>query len=189
MKFETSLSFLNFKKFAFLMIFGLLSFSSSFAVSRSFPVVELRPLYRQFSPNSDGQLDVLPIQISIKKGNDIEIIDWHLHIYGPNGFVRGYYPDRRVLKSGFFSSRSASNRPPKIIYWDGRNDKGQLQADGRYRIELRLTHNYNKIERYRSSEVWIQNSMPTLSLKGLRQYTLRPPMADGKFGDPVGEIL
>lgn len=186
MKLRTSFSFLHLSKFAFLFLCCCVDVS---AVSRSFPVVTLRPLYKQFSPNSDGQLDVLPIEISIKKGNDIEIVDWQLHIYGPNGFVRGYYPDRRVLKSGFFSSKSNSNIPPKTIYWDGRNNKGQIQADGRYRLELRLTHDYNKIERYRSSEIYIQTAIPQISLKGLRLYNLRPPIADDKFGDPVGEIL
>lgn len=158
------------------------------AVSRSFPVVQLRPLYSRFSPDGDGVQDFLSVEVNVKSGRNIEITDWQLSIYGPSGLVRTYTPDRRIRKSGFFGSSKATPLPA-FFYWNGRDEKGQRQADGRYRLELRVTHDYNAIERFSSKEVWIETTLPEVQLSPARLYVLRPALADGKIGQPTGEIL
>jgi outer membrane protein OmpA-like peptidoglycan-associated protein len=157
-------------------------------VSRSFPVVQLQPLYSRFSPNGDGVQDFLAVRVDVKRGRNIQITDWELRIYGSSGLVRTYTPDRRVRKTGFF--RSSEEAPlPDFFYWNGRDEKGQPQPDGLYELELRVRHDYNGIERYSTKEIWIDTSLPEVQLSLIRSYVLRPPLADGKAGQPSGEIL
>lgn len=170
------------KSFPFLCVL-LLPFSVD-AISRSFPVVQLRPLYGHFSPNGDGIQDILPVEVRLKEGRNIEIIDWQLRIYGPNGLVKTYVPDRRVLRKGLFGGTRLTL--PEFFYWNGRDEKGQIQPDGRYRLELRLIHDYNRIERYSTKNVWIKTTLPDVTLSPVRLYLLLPP---GENPRPVGEIL
>ena len=157
------------------------------AVSRSFPVLRLQPQWRYFSPNGDGFLDFVKVAVAYKSGRNIAVKDWQLRIYGPIDVVKTVLPERRRRKPSFFSS-SAEVEIPKAFYWDGKDQSGRIQPDGRYRFELQIVYDYNNIERYSIADVFIETSLPDVVLSPVRLYLLRHQV-EGKPDRLDGEIV
>lgn len=166
------------------------SLDSVQGVSRVFPEVRLRtPEGEVFSPNGDGVKDMLRVDMDLKEGKGVEIVDWELQIAGSQGLVRSFLPDRRVRRgSALFGSAGTAAHLPEFLLWDGRDETGRIVADGRYRMELVVTHSYNRIERRYGREVIVDTSLPSVALKVLKPHVLRRAGADGRLAPPEGEI-
>lgn len=79
-----------------------------------------------FSPNGDGRRERARITFRLKKADDVAV-----HILNADGDqVRKLY-DKHLNAYTFVK--------PSIV-WDGRDDKGQLLPDGRYRVAITLAH-------------------------------------------------
>jgi flagellar hook assembly protein FlgD len=79
-----------------------------------------------FSPNGDGRRERARITFRLKRSDDVAV-----HMLNADGDqVRKLY-DKHVAAYTFIK--------PSIV-WDGRDDRGQLLPDGRYRVAITLAH-------------------------------------------------
>jgi hypothetical protein len=115
------------------VIFGVLvaaTFAAFFVAQRlknAPTVVQQFNAYYRFSPNGDGRWDASHITFKVKKADDVtvEILD------ADGDPVRTLMDDKHL-------DAYAPIKPS--LSWDGRDDDGQLVADGRYRVRITLRH-------------------------------------------------
>ncbi len=97
-------------------------------LSRKRRAVTLEPSYKYFSPNKDGIKDKISLEIRATDKNKIE--SWQLNIRNSGN---------RIVRS-----MSGYEFLPYDIEWDGKNSKGQLLSDGKYRCRLKITYTDKK---------------------------------------------
>jgi outer membrane protein OmpA-like peptidoglycan-associated protein len=90
------------------------------------PVIEVRFSPQYFSPDNDGENDVLEVSISVK--DESRIADWLIEIREPQ-------PPYLL-----FSEWHGTGEPPARITWDGRSASGELvQSASDYPFRLTVT--------------------------------------------------
>ena len=109
----------------FVLLVGA-TFAAFFAAQRlkgSPPVVLLRGVVRDFSPNGDGRRDVNTFRVRLQKRDDVAVA-----IVDERGdVVRGLAEGVRI-----------EPERPLDLSWDGRTDDGLRAPDGPYRVRVNL---------------------------------------------------
>lgn len=94
------------------------------------------------SPNFDGIQDEIPIELDIK--DDRYIMMWKLEIYDNTGKIVRTIANKEERKETvkfqdvvkrYFSPKKGIPIPKQVI-WDGRDDKGNVVADGKYSFKF-----------------------------------------------------
>jgi len=102
----------------------------SFSVDGIVERETLRTDYTLFSPNDDGVLDSLDVEVGVDEAVSLDI-SVYAAILGANG---------KVVKTGAELRRLADQRQllpgTEILGWDGRDSGGQVVADGLYLLEF-----------------------------------------------------
>lgn len=83
-------------------------------VDNTAPTISLSIPYRIFSPNGDGNKDILPLS-QVGSSED----RWEAGLYGEDGSRVAFY--------------HWAGKPPAELLWDGRDERGRLLPDGIYR--------------------------------------------------------
>ncbi len=113
--------------------------SIGFGIERSHPVmVPLPPVEpalqvqpRRFSPDDDGENDVLEVRIDTRA--ERSVASWALHIYDP--------------RLHLFYSENGTGAPPEAITWNGRAKTGELVSSAStYTLEFTVTDRVGRTE-------------------------------------------
>ncbi len=88
-----------------------------FSIDTEYPVLEVSSAYVLFSPNGDGKKDSLPVEIIRSSNEDLWL-----------GNVRNSSGD--VVRSFSWNSM------PETVFWDGRDNSGNIMDDGIYSLDL-----------------------------------------------------
>ncbi|MBI4060146.1 MAG: OmpA family protein, partial [Elusimicrobia bacterium] len=101
-----------------------------------------------FSPNGDGVKDDTAFLLDFKDASDIQ--SWKLEIsQGPDKISRGF---------------SGIGRPPRSFPWDGKNDRGQANADGKHTAVLHVTDEVGNVGRSPGVALTIDTSKPLVTV-------------------------
>ena len=112
------------------------------------PAVTLAADPTLFSPNADGIKDDTTFLLDFKDGSDIQ--GWKLVItQGPDKISRTF---------------SGIGRPPRSFPWDGKNDRGQANADGAHTALLSVTDEVGNTGHSPEVKLTIDTSKPLVTV-------------------------
>lgn len=117
-------------------------------VDNSAPVVSLQGEPALFSPNADGVKDETTLLLDFKDSSDIQ--SWKLVIaQGPDKVSRNF---------------SGIGRPPRSFPWDGKNDRGQANQDGKHVAVLTVIDEVGNVGKSPELALTLDTSKPLVTV-------------------------
>ena len=120
-----------------------------------------------FSPNGDGVKDQIHFspKLEVKEG----IASYRLDVIPGETNAGGARPLRRF---------SGSRTVPERITWNGRNEDGDVVADGSYRIEMKVVYEQGNEENAAYGPFIVDTVFPNIEVQ--EEYELFSPNGDGR---------
>ncbi|MCS7204890.1 MAG: hypothetical protein NZ853_04275 [Leptospiraceae bacterium] len=125
---------MRFRHFKFLFLF--FAFASN-VFGNQLSYIDFKASSSFLSPNQDGYNDEVLFYVILHQNLPIKVKDWEIKIYNPESqIVFIHQPeDRQKLQK------------EHVIVWNGKDEKGQIQKEGRYEVVLSVFYDYGNIRK------------------------------------------